>query len=137
MALLSTDPVDWALDPATGDLIMPIRYTRGLEAVAQGIRVRINLVRGELFTDLDAGVPYLPGNGVDPTLVIMGGRFDPVRAEAALRAAILRTPGVRRIESLVIGFENRTRTLTATIVVIAGFDDVPEDRLELTAGRVL
>lgn len=135
--MLSTDPVDWALDPLTGDLVVPIRYTRGLEAVAQGIRFRLRLVRGEQFMDLDAGVPYLPGNGVDPTLVILGNRFDPVRAEAAFRAAILRTPGVRLIESLAIGFENRTRTLTATIVVIAGFDDTPDERLTMAVERAL
>jgi hypothetical protein len=114
VALLETDPVDWALD-AAGDLIMPIRYTRGIEAVAQGIRIRLMLVRGEWFLDLDAGIPYLPGNGVDPTIVILGERFDRVRAESAFRAAILRTPGVGRIVSLGIEFSSATRVMNVAV----------------------
>lgn len=132
MALLATDPVDWALDPTTGDLIIPIRFTRGLEAVAQGIRFRLQLVRGEQFLDLTAGVPYLEGNGVDPTLVILGRRFDRTRAESAFRAAILRTPGVRRIRSLGITFDSKTRALNAAILVETTFGDTPADVLATT-----
>jgi hypothetical protein len=131
VALLESDPVDWALDPLTGDLVMPIRWTRGLEAVAQGIRVRLLLVRGEWFLDLDAGVPYLPGNGVDPSLVILGRRFDRVRAEQAFREAVLRAPGVRAIRSMAIDFETATRTLRCSITVVTEFGDTP---LDVTAG---
>ncbi len=137
MALLETDPVDWALDPTTGDLILPIRYTRGLEAVAQGIRFRLQLIRGEQFLDLDAGVPYLEGNGVDPTLVILGRRFDRTRADTAFRKAILRTPGVKSITSLAITFDGPTRTLSAAIVVRTTFGDTPADVLEMTVERTL
>ncbi len=126
MALLSTDRVDWALD-AAGDLVMPIRWTRGIEAVAQGIRIRLQLVRGEWFLDRDAGVPYHEGNGVDPTLVILGRRFDRVRAEAAFRAAILRTPGVASITSIGMEFDARTRKLAVAIRVKVAFADLADE----------
>ena len=128
MALLETDPVDWALD-ADGDLIMPITYTRGPEAVAQGIRRALLLVRGELFYNLDAGVPYLEGNGVDPTLVILGRAFDRVRAEAAIREAIVGSPsvpgvvGVSRIVSLGLEFDGQTRKLRVAVRVESVFGD--------------
>lgn len=133
MPLLVTDPVDWALDPVTGDLVFPIRYTRGLEAVAQGIKFRLRLVQGEQFLDLKAGVPYLEGNGVDPTLVILGKRFDRARADAAFRKAILGdgpdATGVERIVSLGISFESKTRELGAAAVVKTVFGDTPLDVL--------
>jgi hypothetical protein len=132
VALLASDPVDWALDPLTGDLIMPIRFVRGREAVAQGIKFRLQLVRGEVFADLDIGVPYLEGNGVDPSLVILGRRFDRVRAESAFRAAILRTPGVRAIRSLSIEFDGPTRELRAAISVETQFDDTLDLTFEAT-----
>lgn len=126
MALLSTDLVDWALDDA-GDLIMPIRYTSGIEAVAQGIRIRCLLVRGECFLDRDAGVPYLEGNGVDPTLVILGRRYDPIRAESAIRATILDTPGVASITSLGQDFDGRTRKLSIAARVEVAFADLADE----------
>lgn len=120
--MLATDQVDWALDE-DGDLIMPIRYTRGLDAVAQGIRIRLRLVRGEWFLNMDAGVPYLDSNGVDPTLVLFGAKFDAVRADAAFRAAILKTPGVRSVLALSLVFDGRTRSLQASFQVATEFGD--------------
>jgi hypothetical protein len=132
VALLSTDRVDWALD-AAGDLIMPIRYTTGNEAVAQGIRRRLLAVRGEIFTDRDAGVPYHEGNGVDPSLVILGRRFDPVRSESAFREAILKTPGVDQILSFGQEFDTRTRKLSVEARVRTVFGDT----VDVTAERAV
>jgi len=44
--MLETDPVDWKLDD-DNDLIIPLRYTKGIQAVLQGIRIRLQLWRGE------------------------------------------------------------------------------------------
>lgn len=120
MALLETDPIDWALD-STGDLVVPIRYTRGLDGVAQGIRVRLSLARRELFYNFDAGVPYVAAEGVDPALVILGNRFDPVRAEAAVREAIMKAPGVGSITALAVTLDSRTRAMRVTASVKALF----------------
>lgn len=128
MALLVTDRVDWARGP-DGDLIVPIRYTTGLEAVEQGIRGRLELVRGEWFLDMDAGMPYLDGNGVDPALVILGRRFDRTRCEVSVRRQILRTPGVRAIAGLTIAYDSPARTVRISARVTTEFGDTVLDEL--------
>lgn len=119
---LATDPLDLALD-ANGDLEIPLRHVSGLEGVAQLIRIRLSMIRGEWFHDLDAGVPYLPSPGIDPAAVILGSkRFDPVLAEAQFRDAISRVPGVAAIESMSVVL-GANRRLTVTWKVVTEFDD--------------
>ena len=81
MALLETDPVDWALDE-DGDLIIPIRYTRGLAAVRQGQLIRMRFVRGEWFANLDTGIRYMPNASVPARLALLGQRFNRARSTA-------------------------------------------------------
>ena len=99
-----TDPIDLLLD-ADGDLVVgtDLSLSSGVAAVTQGIRVRLLTFRGEWFLDLDSGVPYYQE--------ILGKKFDQQRAHAAFREAILATPGVNELLSLVVTFDSPTREL--------------------------
>ncbi len=124
MALLEADPVDWELDD-NNDLIIPLRYTSGIAAVAQGIRIRLQLWRGEWFLDLDAGMPYLPteDGAVPESAAILGQKFDSVKARTAVRREILSTPGVVDIPELRITFDGPTRALGIEFRAKTAFGD--------------
>lgn len=120
--LLVTTPVGFALT-ADGDLDFTARrlsWASGLAGIVQGVRTRMWLVRGELFYNLDAGVPWfyrssepaLDWDGVSKSIALLGQKFSAERTRAALRPAILETPGVRRIASMAITFNSGTRLLS-------------------------
>jgi hypothetical protein len=102
--------VDWELDD-DGDLIMPLRYTLGLAAVAQGLRIRVQMFKGEWFLNLDEGLPYLENDSVAETDALFGQRFDKAKALSAFRRVITATPYVESILSLGVTFDGATRTL--------------------------
>src|SRR5688500_17286719 len=114
MALLENDPIDWELDTVTHDLVITddIQWTSGVPGVAQGVKIAVSYIKGELFYDLDEGVPYIEREGVDPSTVLLGSKFSVERARAAMRPAILKVPGVLDIVSLDPTFDTSTRTLT-------------------------
>lgn len=87
-----------------GDLAVPLRYITGREAIAQSLRVRLAMFRGEWFADLDFGLPYFQE--------ILGKKFVAPRIVAAFRDLIIATPGVAEIADLTATFSSRTRTLT-------------------------
>lgn len=99
-----TPGVDWALDPITNDLIIPMRFTNGLEAVVQGLSIRIRTFLGEWFADL--------GEGLDWDGEILAQKFNDIRIRAEFRRVILKTPGVISIEKLIATWEGDVRTLT-------------------------
>lgn len=80
---------DLALDPLTGDLAVTghaLALTSGAEAVAQRLRLRLALWRGEYILDQGVGIPYgalLGRKGAAPRLL-----------EAHLREASATCPGV-------------------------------------------
>ncbi len=128
MALLESDPQDLLLD-ADGDLVIDeqgVHFVSGLQAVAQAIRFRILLVRGEWFLNMDIGVPYFDDVGVDG---ILGDNYDEAAARAAIVAAILDAPGVTGILSLTLERDPATRTLYVSGVAQSLFGDTPIDRL--------
>lgn len=135
MAILITDLIDWALTPE-GDLEIPLRYVTGLEAVAQGIKVRCSLIRGEWFLDRDLGIPLFEGDpdtlGVSADDALLGQKFQRVRALSAYREAILSTPGVpsNGIISLDVDFVQATRTLVVAWQVRTVFGDIVQDALK-------
>lgn len=131
MPLLETDPIDLELDD-DNNLIIPMRHTYGLKGVAQGIKVRLLMVRGEWFLDLDIGMPYFEGEGIDPNIVIMGKPFNRDLTAGLIRERILRTPGVKAIEQLTVTFDGETRTVYVTYRVRVDWDDTLEDSLEVT-----
>lgn len=104
---------DLALDPATGDLDLTGRRLRltepGAESVAQKLRVRLRLFKGEWHLDTSVGVPYY-------TDVL--GRQSQTAVEALLRRVIVTCPGVLSLESFVLTV-NADRTATLTFAVRA------------------
>ena len=133
MPLLINDPVDLLLD-ADNDIVVTddLQFSRGLTAVAQGIRVRMQLFKGEWFLNLDAGIPYLERPGVTSDEAIIGGKFNELRARAVFRKAILSTPGVLGIEKLDIKFTTSTRKLSVTCIARTVFGDTDPDTLDRT-----
>lgn len=130
MALLVTDPVCFARDSETSDLVFPLRLVSGLEAVAIGIRTRILTCRGEWFLDLDIGIPYLPdGDAVPARDAILGQRFDPIKTRAAFLREILSTPGVFEVPILQTSFDGATRILRVSWVARTRFGDTEPDTL--------
>lgn len=116
----STDPIDLALDDA-GDLAIPLRFTTGTEAVAQGIRVRLGNFKGEWFLDLDDGMPWFQS--------ILGERFREAEIREYFREAIAGAPGVTSIVSLEFAFSAQLRSLDVSWEVVTVFGDTVSDAL--------
>ncbi len=98
--------MDWELDD-DGDLIIPLVFTSGLGAVAQGISIRLKTFKGEWFLDVDHGVPYFENDVVTDPLI--GGKFNELKALAAFRPVIAASPGVDEIVRLAVQFTAATR----------------------------
>lgn len=95
-----------ALDPVTGDLAFPIRIVRGIEAVAQRLRVRLRFFQGEWFLDRRQGIPYYRDIfRKNPNLAVINSIF---------RQVILGTPGVGRILKINSQVDPAQRLLTFT-----------------------
>lgn len=105
--------VDWKLD-ADGDLVVPIQYTKGIEAVAQGLRVRLLNFQGEWFLDLDSGTPWFQD--------ILGQVYDQNKIRSIFRQRILEAPGVASIDSLELEYNGSTRALSVTWRVITDLE---------------
>ena len=104
-AAILTEPIDLERDD-DGDLVLDsdLHWTHGIDAVAQGLQVRLQTWRGEWFLDLDRGIPYLQE--------LLGHKFDEVRVRVAFRQEIAAAPGVEEILRLSAVFNRPTRELT-------------------------
>lgn len=132
--MLSTDPIDLALDPVTGDLAFTggaLTLTSGTAAVTQGARIRLRLIAGEWFADRDAGVPYLERDGVTADQALLGQKFSAAKVSRAIRRALLVTPGVDAVPQLAVDYDGRTRAASVTWQVRTAFGDTAADSLAL------
>lgn len=129
MALLVTDPVCFRRD-TNGDVKFPLELASGLEAFMIGVRSRLALFAGEMFSDLDAGVPYVERPGIDARTAILGQAYDPVKARAAIRAAIMRTPGALDVPTLVVSLDANDRKLGVTFVARTQWGDTDVETFE-------
>lgn len=135
--VLETDPVTLARN-ADGTLNVLALATRGgafetgLTAVVTGVRERLQLIAGEWFLNLDAGIPYFERDGVEPERVILGERFDEARIREPFLKAILSTPGVVAVTQLAIVFDGETRTVSITWRARCLFGETPPDTLKVT-----
>lgn len=132
MTLLITDRIDWQLN-ADNDLVMPLRYSTGVAGVAQGIRIRIRMVKGEWFLNRDEGVPYFDNDIVPESDALMGQHFNELKARAAFRRAILSAPGVLKLLRLDLRYNQSTRRLEVAWHVRTTFGDTVADSLAVGA----
>lgn len=79
------------------------------EAVAQAIRTRLALWRGEWFLDAKEGTPW--------NQEVLGKRVRGRSPDAAVRSRILGTPGVIEIVSYTSSFDGDSRSLSITATV--------------------
>ncbi|UQS95092.1 hypothetical protein Pam3_21 [Pseudanabaena phage Pam3] len=97
---------------ASGNLSM----VQNTEAVGQHARQRLMTYLGEWFLNKNVGVPWLRD--------LLGKGYDPVLAEAVIKAEILSTDGVTEITSFSIRFDQGRRALEAfDIEVTTEYDE--------------
>lgn len=112
---------------ADGDLAQPVGDlvpAAGAEAVAQSLRMRLSMFRGEWFLDLDAGVPYFE------TVLVKNPNMTAIRA--VFRSEILATPGVLGLLSLSLNYVAADRSLRVDFAVSTAFGAL-NARLEVNA----
>lgn len=134
MALLTTDKLDFKVDPLTGDLDLSggrLNLSSGIDGVAQGIMIRVKMVRGEWFLNKLFGVPYYERTGVvtkDEALLGMKP-FNRGRAIAAFRDVIITAPGVDKLLLIDVSFDNKTRGMRLKWRVRTAFGDTPTNEV--------
>ena len=123
---LESDPIDWLLD-SDGDITITsdIQFSTGVQAIRQGIAIRMQNFEGEWFMDLDNGVPYWGR--------ILGEKFNEADLLAIFRVPLLATPGVTGIVSLTATWDGTTRTATINWEVSTEFGDTVADSLPIAA----
>jgi hypothetical protein len=115
---------DVALDPATGDLLLESGRARltapGAESVAQRLRLRLALWRGEYPLDETVGIPYAQ---------LLGRKGDaPATLEAILRQAAASCPGVTALTSFQLSVgPDRAATISLTATATDGQPVVLDD----------
>lgn len=127
--LLETDPRDWALD-RNNNLIIPIRYLRGLPAILQAARVKLSLAKGEWFLNIDLGQPYLETEDgtVSRSEAILGdGQFDPAKATRSMRFSLESIRGVRQVTDIRSSFAGDTRTVSVVWSADTQFGVIVDD----------
>lgn len=111
--MLSTDALATLVDD-DGDIDISAgrrQFVSGLAGVVALVRARLALYRGEWFMRRSAGVPYAEGPYVTEREAILGSVFDEGKARAAFSSAILGTPGIVELASLVVTFVPESRRL--------------------------
>ncbi len=136
MSILITDEIDWLLDPATGDFPLgDITMSRGIAAVLQGARIRLRMVAGEWFRNLDAGVRLFERDGVTAAQALIGQKFSRIKAIREFRRALvgdraLNVAGVPGIIAVpILDASALGRVLSITWQAQTAFGDTPVDRL--------
>jgi hypothetical protein len=105
-----------ALDPVTGDMLIPVTIVKGVEAIRLRIVARLRFFKQEWFLDLRQGLPYYQAVFVkNPDLSLVNSIF---------RRAILSTPGVQSIASMETVFDRSVRSFTISPLEIVLTGDV-------------
>ena len=86
------------------------------EAVGQHAAQRLKSYHGEWFLDTSSGMMWLEQ--------ILGHSYDPVLAEALIKAHLLDSDGVESIESFSVSFDRVSRGLSAySISILTEYDE--------------
>jgi hypothetical protein len=90
-----------------GDLFIgsgDLAHVSGIDAIAQSLKIRLRLIRGEWFLDTAAGIPLFDQVLVkNPRVNLLRGIY---------RDAILAAPGVHALPELKLDLDSARRTLT-------------------------
>ncbi len=118
--MLVNDPIDLLLDD-DGDLVVTtdLQWSKGIPAVAQGVKIRLQTFRGEWFLDLNHGVPYWQD--------LLGQKFSRLRARAAFVPAIVAAPGVLELHSFEVTYDGHTRAMAVNTEIRSVFGDTVVD----------
>ncbi len=112
------DPIDLLLD-STGDLdlslLTDLQMSTGLQAVTQGVTIRINTFKNEWFLNLDTGLDWFGR--------ILGQKFNKAVVHAELRRVILDTDDDITIRTLESTFDAGTRELSISLEISTVFGD--------------
>ena len=111
------DPIDWALDPLTGDRVITAAagasFATGLTAVRQNVEGALSLIKGEWFYDLDRGVAFYQEVVEKATTL--------ARIKDIYREQIFTVQDVLEILTLTINFNGVTRTAAIYFEVLTTF----------------
>lgn len=103
-------PADLELAIDTHDLSernpFDLSLVRGIDRVAQQIKIRLQIFLGEWFLDVRVGVPYFQQ--------ILVKRPDRLAVESIFREEVEGVPEVLEVESLSLAFDSLLRELTVT-----------------------
>lgn len=112
---------------STGDIDVSqqdLHQTSGMQAVIQGVSIRLKFFMGEWFADLSVGVPYFQQVLVkNPNINVLTSVF---------RTIILGTPGVNSLSSLSLDYNASARTLSVTFAGDTDFGQFDAQTVELT-----
>lgn len=97
-------------------------FARDAEATAQNVKANLQLLQGEWFLDVSAGVPYLRNDYV--TRAIIDKPTDLAFVESVVKQTILNTDGVDHIDDFKMTFDTRTRRLSVSVTVFTVYDDI-------------
>lgn len=102
-----------ALDK-NGDIVTRgVQFLNGRDDIAQTIKTRLALYKGEYFRNTAEGTPWFQD--------ILGKNSNLNRVEALLRTRIAATPGVIRLTSFSMDYDLATRKLTVTASALTRF----------------
>jgi len=123
---LQSDPIVFARDDF-GQLIIPKRQARGLEAILILARSALRLWRDEWFLDRDAGMPYLETeDGVVTTRdAILGQAYDPAKTTLAVRRVLLAIAGVLDVADMRTSYDGSERALSISCTLRTQFGESP------------
>lgn len=92
------------IDPTTGDLPVTSKLGSGIALVAQRIRFRLALNRGDVIRDASLGLPWVEWLSSKPV------RLSEI--EGLTRKAVEGVPGVTRVEGWSASHDPTTRTVS-------------------------
>ncbi len=130
-AILETEPVGLKLGD-DHDIVIPLQFARGQSGVAQGIRSRLKMIKGEWFADRKYGVPWFDNDIVTEREALLGQVFNETKARNEIRKAILDTPGTLNSSlKMSVEWDGATRTMSVEYEVQTNFGDTITDQLAL------
>lgn len=123
---LTTDALCFARN-SCGDLEIPLRKARGLEAFAILVRAAVLLFCDEYYLDRDAGFRWLETDdgAVTEDQAILGQPFDAAKLQREVRRVVLQVTAARSISDFKASFSGEDRVMQMSFVAHSDFGDSP------------